>query len=173
MGRSAVRSPFITAPRSVALYGKTFSAQFFDTVRMPSKNAVGAVNDGRKVITDAPASGVLMVSATHTARIERAFDHLTKYLKTAAVDGKVPLRDAAMDKLFAGQFQERPAGPHTTSSAAAASARRRRRRAGRGKEYVLRKAIVALIGCGTTEMQRNVIAQRAWSCPAEQGAVYE
>jgi hypothetical protein len=114
-----------------------------------------------------------MVSATHTARIERAFDHLTKYLKTAAVDGKVPLRDAAMDKLFASELQERPSGPHTTSSAPAASARRRRRRAGRGKEYVLRKAIVAFIGCATTEMQRNVIAQRAWSCPAEQGAVYE
>jgi alkylation response protein AidB-like acyl-CoA dehydrogenase len=88
----------------VALHGKTFNAQFFDTVRMPSKKAVGAVNDGRKVITDALASGGLMIGATHTARIERAFDHLTGYLKTAAVDGKVPLSDAAIDKLFASKF---------------------------------------------------------------------
>jgi alkylation response protein AidB-like acyl-CoA dehydrogenase len=173
MGSSPVRSPSITVPPSIALYGKTFSAQSLDTVRMPAKNAVGAVNDGRKVITDAPASGVLMIGATRTARIQRAFDHLTEFLKTAAVDGKVPLREAVMDKLFASELRERSAGAHTTSSAPAASARRRRRRAGRQKEYVLREAIVALIGCGTTEMQRNVIAQRAWSCPVEQGAVYE
>ena len=117
MGSSPVRSPSITVPPSMALCGNTFSAQSFGTVRMPSKNAVGAVNDRRKLITDAPASGVLMIGATRTARIERAFDDLTEYLKTAAVDGKVPLLDAATDKLFASELQEVGRASHVIISA--------------------------------------------------------
>jgi hypothetical protein len=101
----------------MALCGKTFSAQSFDTVRMPSKNAVGAVNDRRKVITNTPASRVLMIGATRTARIERAFDHVTEYLKTAAVDGKVPPLDAAMDKLLARELQEVGQAAHDIISA--------------------------------------------------------
>ncbi len=39
-------------------------------------------------------------------------------------------------------------------------------------EYVLRHAIMGMIGGGTNEIQRNVIAQRGWSCPVEQGTIY-
>lgn len=172
MDRSPLRPPSITVAPGVALHGKTFSAHFFDTVRVPSKHAVAPVNDDRNVTPDAFASGVLMIGATPTARMARAFDHLTEYLKTAAADGKGLLRDAAIDKLFARQLPERSAAPHRTSSAPAASVRRRRRCAGRGKECVLREAIVARIGCGTTE-QRNVVAPRAWNYPVEQGVIYE
>ena len=83
-----LRSPGVTIRPSMALYGKTFSAQFYDNVRVPAKNMVGAVNNGWKVITDALAAERVMIGATRMAGIERAFDHLTEYLKTAVVGGK-------------------------------------------------------------------------------------
>ena len=86
-----MRSPGVTVRPSLALYGKTFSATFYDNVRVPAKNMIGAVNNGWSVITDALAAERTMIGATRMAGIERAFDHLTGYLKTAVVNGK-PLR---------------------------------------------------------------------------------
>ena len=37
-----LRSPGVTIRPSLALYGKTFSAQFYDNVRVPARNMVGA-----------------------------------------------------------------------------------------------------------------------------------
>ena len=139
-----LRSPGVTIRPSLALYGKTFSAQFYDNVRVPAKNMVGAVNNGWKVITDALAAERVMIGGTRMAGIERAFDHLTEYLKTAVVGGKalkndpvirdrigalaadievarqfqmrnsrlveqgrVPIHEAAMGKVFASELQER------------------------------------------------------------------
>ncbi len=42
---------------------------------------VGEVNNGWKVITDALAAERVMIGATRMAGIERAFDHLTEYVK--------------------------------------------------------------------------------------------
>ena len=78
-----LRSPGVTIRPSMALYGKTFSAQFYDDVRVPAKNMVGAVNNGWKVITDALAAERVMIGGTRMAALERAFDHLTEYVKTA------------------------------------------------------------------------------------------
>ena len=68
-----LRSPGVTIRPSMALYGKTFSAQFYDNVRVPAKNMVGAVNNGWKVITDALAAERVMIGGTrmaaHRARV--------------------------------------------------------------------------------------------------------
>ena len=78
-----LKSPGVTIRPSIALYGKTFSAHFYDDVRVPAKNMVGEVNNGWKVITDALAAERVMIGGTRMAGIERAFDRLTEYLKTA------------------------------------------------------------------------------------------
>ena len=83
-----LKSPGVTIRPSMALYGKTFSTQFYDNVRVPAKNMVGEVNNGWKVITDALASERVMIGGTRMATIERAFDRFTEYVKTAVVGGK-------------------------------------------------------------------------------------
>ncbi len=198
-----LRSPGITLRPSVALYGKTFSAQFYDNVRVPSKNMVGAVNDGWRVITDALASERVMIGATRMAGIERAFDHLTEYLKTAMVggkmlkndpvirdrigalaadievawlfqmrnarlieQGKVPLHEAAMGKVFASELQERLGQAALDILGASGLLSEDAEGAPVGEmEYVLRHAIMGMIGGGTNEIQRNVIAQRGLELP--------
>ena len=113
-----LRSLGITIRPSLALYGKTFSAQFYDNVRVPASNMVGAVNNGWKVITDALAAERIMIGGTRMAGIERAFDHLTEYLKTAVIGGKALRNDPvvrdrigalAADIEVARQFQLRNA----------------------------------------------------------------
>jgi alkylation response protein AidB-like acyl-CoA dehydrogenase len=198
-----LRSTGITLRPSVALYGKTFSAQFYDNVRVPAKNMVGAVNDGWKVITDALASERVMIGATRMAGIERAFDHLTEYLKTAVVggkvlkddpvirdrigalaadievarlfqmrnsrlveQGKVPLHEAAMGKVFSSELQERLGQAALDILGAGGLLSEDAEGAPVGEmEYVLRHAIMGMIGGGTNEIQRNVIAQRGLELP--------
>lgn len=198
-----LRSPGVTLRPSIALYGKTFSAQFYDNVRVPSKNMVGAVNDGWKVITDALASERVMIGATRMAGIERAFDHLTEYLKTAVVggkvlrndpvirdrigalaadievarlfqmrnsrlieQGKVPLHEAAMGKVFASELQERLGQAALDILGTGGLLSEDAEGAPVGEmEYVLRHAIMGMIGGGTNEIQRNVIAQRGLQLP--------
>ncbi len=76
-----LRSPGVTIRPSLALYGKTFSAVFYDKVRVPAKNMVGPVNGGWKVITDALAAERIMIGGTRMAIIQRSFDHLAEYVK--------------------------------------------------------------------------------------------
>jgi alkylation response protein AidB-like acyl-CoA dehydrogenase len=198
-----LRSPGVTLRPSLALYGKTFSAQFYDNVRVPAEHMVGKVNEGWKVITDALAAERVMIGGTRMAGIERVFDRLTEYLKTAVVGGKalkndpvirdrigalaadieiarqfqmrnarliergkVPLHEAAMGKVFASELQERLAqsaldilgtGGLLSEDAAGAPL---------GEiEQLLRHSIMGMIGGGTNEIQRNVIAQRGLDLP--------
>ncbi len=198
-----LRSPGVTLRPSLALYGKTFSAQFYDNVRVPAKNMVGAVNDGWKVITDALASERVMIGGTRMAGIERAFDHLTEYLKTAVVggkvlrndpvirdrigalaadievarlfqmrnsrlveQGKVPLHEAAMGKVFSSELQERLGQAALDILGTGGLLSEDAEGAPVGEmEYVLRHAIMGMIGGGTNEIQRNVIAQRGLDLP--------
>ena len=198
-----LHSPGVTIRPSVALYGKTFSTQFYDNVRVPAKNMVGAVNNGWKVITDALAAERVMIGAIRIAGIERAFDHLTEYLKTAVVggkavrndpvirdrigalaaeievaqqfqmrnarlmaQGKVPIHEAAMGKVFASELQERlgqaaldilGTGGLLSEDAPGAPVGE--------MEQVLRHAIMGMIGGGTNEIQRSIIAQRGLDLP--------
>jgi len=198
-----LRSPGVTIRPSLALYGKTFSAQFYDNVRVPTQNMVGEVNNGWKVITDALAAERVMIGGTRMAGIERAFDHLTEYLKTAVVggkalkndpvirdrigalaadievarqfqmrnsrlveQGKVPIHEAAMGKVFASELQERLGQAALDILGTGGLLSEEADSAPVGEmEQVLRHAIMGMIGGGTNEIQRNVIAQRGLDLP--------
>ncbi len=197
-------SPGVTIRPSLALYGKTFSAQFYDNVRVPANNMVGAVNNGWKVITDALAAERVMIGGTRMAGLERAFDHLTEYLKTAVAggkalkndpvirdrigalaadievarqfqmrnsrlieQGKVPVHEAAMGKVFASELQERlgQAALDILGTGGLLSEDAGGAPIGGEMEQLLRHAIMGMIGGGTSEIQRNVIAQRGLDLP--------
>jgi len=198
-----LHSPGVTIRPSMALYSKTFSTHFYDDVRVPAKNLVGGVNNGWKVITDALAAERVMIGGGRIAGLERAFDRLTEYLKTAVVggkalrsdpvirdrigaiaadlevarqfqirnsrlveQGKVPIHEAALGKVFASELQERIGqaaldilGTGGLLSEDAASAPLGE------MEQLLRHSIMGMIGGGTSEIQRNVIAQRGLDLP--------
>jgi len=198
-----LHSPGVTLRPSLALYGKTFSAQFYDNVRVPATNMVGAVNDGWKVITDALAAERVMIGGTRMAGIERAFDRLTEYLKTAVVggkalrndpvvrdrigalaadieiarqfqmrnsrlieQGKVPLHEAAVGKVFASELQERLGQAALDILGTRGLLSEDAEGAPLGEmEQLLRHSIMGMIGGGTNEIQRNVIAQRGLDLP--------
>jgi alkylation response protein AidB-like acyl-CoA dehydrogenase len=141
---ASLRSPGVTIRPSMALYGKTFSAVFYDNVRVHVSCRVGPENGGWKVITDALAAERVMIGGSRMAGLERSFDRLTSYIRTAKVNGKylrddplvrdkigqiaaeievarqfqvrntrmvergrVPIYEAAVGKVFAGELQER------------------------------------------------------------------
>jgi len=198
-----LRSPGVTIRPSLALYGRTFSAQFYDSVRVPAKNMVGGVNNGWKVITDALAAERVMIGAARMARIERAFDHFTEYLKTAVAGGRalkndpvirdrigalaadievarqfqirstrlieqghVPIHEAAMGKVFASELQERLGQAALDILGTAGLLSEDCDSAPVGEmEQLLRHAIMGMIGGGTNEIQRNIIAQRGLDLP--------
>ncbi len=95
----------ITIRPSFAMYGKTFSATFYDDVRVPARNMVGPVNDGWKVITGALAAERVMIG-TMVAHLQRVFDQLTEYVKTAEVGGKKLRNDPVVRDRIGGLAAE-------------------------------------------------------------------
>jgi alkylation response protein AidB-like acyl-CoA dehydrogenase len=198
-----LRAPGVTIRPSLALYGKTFSATFYDNVRVPARNMVGKLNDGWKVITDALAAERVMIAAARMAGIERAFDHFTEYVKTAVVDGKplrndplirdrigalaadievarqfqirnarlveqgrVPIHEAAIGKVFTSELQERLGQAALDILGTGGLLSEDAPGAPLGEmEQVLRHSIMGMIGGGTNEIQRNVIALRGLELP--------
>jgi alkylation response protein AidB-like acyl-CoA dehydrogenase len=198
-----LKSPGVTIRPSLALYGKTFSATFYDDVRVPAKNMVGKVNDGWRVITDALAAERVMIGATRMAALESVFDRLTGYLKTATVDGqalrndpiirdrigalaaelevarqfqirnarlveqgKVPIAEAAVGKVFGSELQERLGQAALDILGTGGLLSEDAPEAPVGEmEQVLRHSIMGMIGGGTNEIQRNIIALRGLELP--------
>jgi len=198
-----LKSPGVTLRPSMALYGKTFSAQFYDNVRVPASNMVGKLNDGWRVITDALASERVMIGATRIAAIESIFDRLTNYVRTATVggkplgndpvvrdrigalaadievarqfqirnarlveQGKVPIHEAAMGKVFSSELQERLGETALDILGTGGLLSDGEPTAPLGEmEQVLRHSIMGMIGGGTNEIQRNVIAIRGLELP--------
>ena len=198
-----LRSPGVTIRPSLALYGKTFSATFYDDVRVPASNMVGKVNDGWRVITDALAAERVMIGATRMAALESVFDRLTEYVKTAALggkplgndpvirdrigalaadievarqfqmrnsrlveQGKVPIHEAAMGKVFASELQERIGQAALGILGTGGLLSEDAPGAPLGEmEQVLRHSIMGMIGGGTNEIQRNIIALRGLDLP--------
>ena len=198
----SLRSPGVTIRPSMAMYGKTFSAVFYDEVRVPARAMVGGVNGGWKVITDALAAERVMIGGS-VAVLRRNLDRLTDYVSRAEVggrplrndpvvrdrlgalaaeievarqfvmrnarlvqEGRVPLYEAAMTKVFAGELQERlgeaaldilgTGGLLSTDAPSAPVGE---------LEQVLRHSIMGVIGGGTAEIQRNIIAIRGLGLP--------
>jgi alkylation response protein AidB-like acyl-CoA dehydrogenase len=198
-----LHSPGVTIRPSLALYGKTFSATFYDNVRVPAKNMVGEVNDGWKVITDALAAERVMIGGTRVAGIEHAFDRLTEYVRTATVggrplrsdplvrdrigalaaeievarqlqmrnirlveQGKTPIAEAAMNKVFTSELQERigQAALDILGSGGLLSEDSPGAPVGEMEQF-LRHSIMGMLGGGTNEIQRNIIALRGLDLP--------
>jgi alkylation response protein AidB-like acyl-CoA dehydrogenase len=194
-----LHSPGITIRPSIALYGKTFSATFYDNVRVPAKNMVGEVNNGWKVITDALAAERVMISGTRMAGIEHAFDRLTEHIKTdqalrkdavvrdrigalaAEIEvarqfhlrnirlveqGKSPIAEAAMGKVFSSELQERlgQAALDILGTGGLLSVDSPGAPVGEMEQF-LRHSIMGMLGGGTNEIQRNIIALRGLDLP--------
>ncbi len=198
----SLREPGITIRPSIAMYGKTFSATFYDDVRAPADAMVGGVNNGWKVITDALASERVMIGGL-VALLRRSLDRLIEYVRTAEVggkplradavvrdriaalaadievarqfairnarlvqEGKTPLHEAAMTKVFAGELQERLAEAALDILGAGGLLSEDAPSAPLGEmEQVLRHSLMGVIGGGTAEIQRNVIAIRGLALP--------
>jgi alkylation response protein AidB-like acyl-CoA dehydrogenase len=200
---ASLRSPGVTIRPSMALYGKTFSAVFYDNVRVPAKNRVGPENGGWKVITDALAAERVMIGGTRITAIDRAFDKLTDYVRVAKVNGRalkddplvrdrigalaadievarqfqirntqmveqgrVPIYEAAVGKVFTGELQERLGQAALDILGSGGLLGEDSPSAPVGElEQVLRHSIMGMIGGGTSEIQRNVIALRGLDLP--------
>jgi alkylation response protein AidB-like acyl-CoA dehydrogenase len=198
----SLRSPGITIRPSLAMYGKTFSATFYDDVRVPARALVGGVNNGWKVITDALASERVMIGGL-VALLQQALDRLTEYVKRAEVggralrndavirdrigalaadievarqfairnarlveEGRTPLYEAAMTKVFAGELHERLGEAMLDILGAGGLLSEDAPSAPLGEmEQVLRHSLMGVIGGGTSEIQRNVIAIRGLGLP--------
>ena len=198
-----LKSPGVTIRPSMALYGKTFSTQFYDNVRVPANNMVGGVNNGWKVITDALAAERVMIGGTRVATIERAFDRLTEHVKTAVVGGKAlksdplirdrigalaadlevarqlqlqslraveqgraPIHEAAMAKVFASELQERLGQAALDILGTGGLLSEEADSAPLGEmEQFLRHSLMGIIAGGSNEIQRNIIAQRGLDLP--------
>ena len=198
----SLRAPGITIRPSLAMYGKTFSAVFYDEVRVPGRALVGEVNNGWRVITDALAAERVMIGG-QVATLRRNLDRLTEYVRHAEIGGKAlrddavirdrigglaaeievarqfalrnvrlvgegrtPLYEAAMTKVFAGELQERlgEAALDILGSGGLLSEDAPSAPVGE-LEQVLRHSIMGVIGGGTAEIQRNIIAIRGLMLP--------
>jgi len=80
--------------------------------------------------------------------------------------GKVPIHEAAMGKVFASELQERLGQAALDILGTGGLLSEEADSAPVGEmEQVLRHAIMGMIGGGTNEIQRNVIAQRGLDLP--------
>lgn len=77
--------PGITVRPGMALYGKTFSTQFYDEVRVPASALVGVVNDGWKVITGALADERILIGTA----ITQVADALSGVLRLLRDEGRL------------------------------------------------------------------------------------
>jgi alkylation response protein AidB-like acyl-CoA dehydrogenase len=197
---ASLKAPGVTIRPSMAMYGKTFSATFYDNVRVPAKNLVGRVNDGWNVITGALASERVMIGASVMATLERGFEHLVEHVKADEAlrsnvvvrdrlgslaaeleaarqfqlrnsrmteEGRTGLYEAAMGKVFSGELQERigQAALDILGTSGILSEDAPGAPVHGEMEQLLRHSIMGMIGGGTSEIQRNIIALRGLDLP--------
>ncbi|HKY91669.1 MAG TPA: acyl-CoA dehydrogenase family protein, partial [Nevskiaceae bacterium] len=191
--------PGITRRRNVAFYGKPFWTTFWDDVRVPAHALVGEVNGGWKVITSALANERLTMGARvskleslfrqvclHVAA-QHADDavvrdgigrfggelalakQLVERTATLMHEGKVPLHEAAMCKVYSSELMERLSESMVTLLGPAALLDESNPDAPCGGriQRMLRTSIMMVVGGGTNEIQRTLIATRGLGLPSE------
>lgn len=187
---------------SIAMYGGTFSATFYDDVRVPAGALLGPENGGWKVITSALAAERVMIGNT-VAHVQHIFSKLVRYVRDsgdgpnslrndrlvrdrlgalgAEIEvarqftlrnaslvqaGRVPLYEAAMSKVFVGELQERLGEAALDILGSGGLLSEDAPSAPLGEmERELRHSLMGVLGGGTSEIQRNVIALRGLGLP--------
>ena len=78
-----LRSPGVTLRPSTALYGKTFSSQFYDNVRVPARNLLGEPGDQVWYVFEVVAPFFLMAMAgTYLGIAQAALDEASVHLRS-------------------------------------------------------------------------------------------
>lgn len=96
-----LNTPGISIRPSMAMYGRTFSATFYDDVRVPAGALLGPENGGWKVITSALAAERIMIGNT-VAHLQHVFDRLTDYVRaTGNEPGALRLDPVIRDRIGA------------------------------------------------------------------------
>lgn len=94
-------TPGISIRPSMAMYGRTFSATFYDDVRLPAGALLGPENSGWKVITSALAAERVMIGNT-VAHLQHLFDRLTNHVRaTGDQPGALRLDPVIRDRIGA------------------------------------------------------------------------
>jgi len=124
----AVDAPGLALRPSMAMYGHTYCTEFLDNVRVPADALVGPLNGGWKVLTTALATERIIMGSNVTHLLVR-FEQLlvivrerigqlaaeievARQLLTASIQimeqGKLPIHEAAMSKVYTSELMERP-----------------------------------------------------------------
>jgi alkylation response protein AidB-like acyl-CoA dehydrogenase len=86
-----MNTPGITMKTSATMYGGTFANVFYDNVRVPAENMVGAEGNGWKVLTGALATERGFIGGGIVLKVAHAFDLLCEYIRATELDGS-PMR---------------------------------------------------------------------------------
>ena len=195
-------TPGISIRPSMAMYGRTFSATFYDDVRVPAGALLGPENGGWKVITSALAAERVMIGNT-VAHLQHIFAKLVGYVRDsgdgpkslrndplirdrigtlgAEIEvarqftlrnaslvqaGRSPVYEAAMSKVFVGELQERLGEAALDILGSGGLLSEDAPSAPLGEmEQELRHSLMGVLGGGTSEIQRNIIALRGLGLP--------
>ena len=197
-----LNTPGISIRPSMAMYGRTFSATFYDDVRVPAGALLGPENGGWKVITSALAAERVMIGNT-VAHLQHIFAKLVRHVRAsgdganalrndpvirdrigalgAEIEvarqftlrnaelvqaGRSPVYEAAMSKVFVGELQERLGEAALDILGSGGLLSEDAPSAPLGEmEQELRHSLMGVLGGGTSEIQRNIIALRGLGLP--------
>ena len=195
-------TPGISIRPSMAMYGRTFSATFYDEVHVPAEALLGPENSGWKVITSALAAERVMIGNT-VAHLQHMFSKIVSHVRDSGNEpgslradplvrdrigalgaeievarqftlrntnlvqtGRVPIYEAAMSKVFVGELQERLGEAALDILGSGGLLSEEAPSAPLGEmEQELRHSLMGVLGGGTSEIQRNIIALRGLGLP--------
>lgn len=85
-------TPGITIRPSETMYGGTFANIFYDDVRVPAENRIGAEGEGWKVLTGALATERGFIGGGIVLKVAHLFELLCEHIRTAERDAR-PMRN--------------------------------------------------------------------------------